>query len=152
MIDLDDIDRAMIRAVAADALISAGALGRQLGLSQPAAWRRLKRLRESGVFRGQRLDMDAQALGFTVTVFLGVKLAIKGRVSLEDFERAVTAIPEVQTVEHVLGLYDYRLRVIARDIADFERVLRRRIMTLPGVGNIDANVLLSEERLPGPIG
>jgi DNA-binding Lrp family transcriptional regulator len=152
VIDLDDIDRAMIRAVAADALISAGALGRQLGLSQPAAWRRLKRLRESGVFRGQRLDMDAQALGFTVTVFLGVKLAIKGRVSLEDFERAVTAIPEVQTVEHVLGLYDYRLRVIARDIADFERVLRRRIMTLPGVGNIDANVLLSEERLPGPIG
>lgn len=152
MIDLDDTDRAMIRAVAADALISAGALGRQLGLSQPAAWRRLKRLREAGVFRGQRLDMDAQALGFTVTVFLGVKLATKGRVSLEDFERAVTAIPEVQTVEHVLGLYDYRLRVIARDIADFERVLRRRIMTLPGVGNIDANVLLSEERLPGPIG
>ncbi|MCR9156928.1 MAG: Lrp/AsnC family transcriptional regulator [Rhodobacteraceae bacterium] len=152
MIDLDDTDRAMIRAVAADALISAGALGRQLGLSQPAAWRRLKRLKEAGIFRGQRLDLDAQALGFTVTVFLGVKLATKGRVSLEDFERAVTAIPEVQTVEHVLGLYDYRLRVVARDIADFERVLRRRIMTLPGVGNIDANVLLSEERLPGPIG
>ena len=152
MIDLDDTDRAMIRAVAADALISAGALGRQLGLSQPAAWRRLKRLREAGVFRGQRLEMDAQALGFGVTVFLGVKLATKGRVSLEDFERAVTAIPEVQTVEHVLGAYDYRLRVVARDITDFERVLRRRIMTLPGVGNIDANVLLSEERLPGPIG
>jgi DNA-binding Lrp family transcriptional regulator len=149
---LDDTDRAMIRAVAADALISAGALGRQLGLSQPAAWRRLKRLKEAGIFRGQRLDLDAQALGFTVTVFLGVKLATKGRVSLEDFERAVTAIPEVQTVEHVLGLYDYRLRVVARDIADFERVLRRRIMMLPGVGNIDANVLLSEERLPGPIG
>ncbi len=51
------------------------------------------------------------------------KLATKGRVSLEDFERAVTAIPEVQTVEHVLGLYDYRLRVVARDIADFERRL-----------------------------
>ncbi|MFP7673515.1 Lrp/AsnC family transcriptional regulator [Marivita sp. S0852] len=152
MIDLDDIDRAMIRAVAADALLSAGALGRQLGLSQPAAWRRLKRLKDAGIFRGQRLDLDAQALGFSVTVFLGVKLATKGRVSLEDFERAVTAIPEVQTVEHVLGAYDYRLRVIARDIADFERVLRRRIMTLPGVGSIDANVLLSEERLPGPIG
>jgi len=152
MIDLDDTDRAMIRAVAQDALISAGALGRQLGLSQPAAWRRLKRLKDAGIFRGQRLDLDAQALGFSVTVFLGVKLATKGRVSLEDFERAVTAIPEVQTVEHVLGAYDYRLRVVARDIADFERVLRRRIMTLPGVGNIDANVLLSEERLPGPIG
>ena len=150
--DLDQTDRAILRELSRDAAQGAGQVGRRLGLSQPAAWRRLKRLKEAGVFRGQRLDLDAQALGFTVTVFLGVKLATKGRVSLEDFERAVTAIPEVQTVEHVLGLYDYRLRVVARDIADFERVLRRRIMTLPGVGNIDANVLLSEERLPGPIG
>ncbi|WP_146590889.1 Lrp/AsnC family transcriptional regulator [Puniceibacterium confluentis] len=151
MIDLDDTDRALIRALAQDATQSAGALGRSLGLSQPACWRRIKRLREAGVFRGTRLDLDREALGFGVTVFLGVKLATKGRVSLQDFERAVSAIPEVQTVEHVLGMYDYRLRVVARDISDFERVLRRRIMTLPGVGNLDANVLLSEERLPGPI-
>ena len=87
-----------------------------------------------------------------MTVFLGVKLATKGRVSLEDFERAVMAIPEVQVVQHVLGLFDYRLRVVARDIADFERVLRRRIMTLPGVGQVEANVLLTEERRPGPLG
>ena len=63
----------------------------------------------------------------------------------------MTAIPEVQSVQHVLGLYDYRLRVVARDISDFERVLRRRIMALPGVGNVEANVLLSEERMLGPI-
>lgn len=104
------------------------------------------------MIRGQRLSLDAEKLGFGVTVFLGVKLATKGRVSLEDFERAVAAIPEVQTVEHVLGLYDYRLRVVARDLPDFERVLRRRIMTLPGAGEVEANVLLSEERRPGPIG
>jgi Lrp/AsnC family leucine-responsive transcriptional regulator len=124
-------------------------LGAALGLSQPATWRRIKRLTEAGVI-GRRLELDLEALGFGVTVFLGVKLATKGRVSLEDFERAVSAIPEVQTVEHVLGLYDYRLRVVARDLPDFERVLRRRIMTLPGVGGVEANVVLSEERRPGP--
>jgi Lrp/AsnC family leucine-responsive transcriptional regulator len=149
---LDDIDRAILRALVADASQSAGAIGRALGLSQPAAWRRIKRLEEAGVMRGRRLSLRLDALGFGVTVFLGVKLATKGRVSLEDFERAVAAIPEVQTVQHVLGLYDYRLRVTARDLADFERVLRRRIMTLPGVGNVEANVLLSEERRPGPLG
>jgi Lrp/AsnC family transcriptional regulator, leucine-responsive regulatory protein len=149
--DLDDTDRAILRALAADATLSAGALGRRLGLSQPAAWRRIKRLQEAGAIKGRRLVLDHEKLGFGVTVFLGVKLATKGRVSLEDFERAVTAIPEVQTVEHILGLYDYRLRVVARDISDFERVLRRRIMTLPGVGDVEANVLLSEERRPGPL-
>lgn len=152
MIALDDTDRAILRALVADAGQSAGAVGRALGLSQPAAWRRIRRLEEAGVIAGRRIDLDAERLGFGVTVFLGIKLATKGRVSLEDFERAATAIPEVQTVQHVLGLFDYRLRVTARDLADFERVLRRRIMTLPGVGNVEANVLLSEERRPGPLG
>lgn len=151
MIPLDDIDRAILRAMAQDATRPTAQLGQDLGLSQPATWRRIKRLEEAGILAGRRVDLDAQALGFGVTVFLGVKLATKGRVSLEDFERAVTAIPEVQTVQHILGLYDYRLRVVARDIADFERVLRRRIMMLPGVGDVEANVLLSEERLLGPL-
>ena len=150
--NMDGIDRKLLRALAKDASLSAGALGRRFGLSQPAAWRRIKRLHESGVITGRRVVLDAAAVGFGVTVFLGVKLATKGRVSLEDFERAVTAIPEVQSVQHVLGMYDYRLRVVARDISDFERVLRRRIMTLPGVGDVEANVLLSEERRPGPLG
>lgn len=152
MIDLDTTDRLILRALVEDATQPASAIGRALGLSQPAAWRRIRRLYDAGVIKGRRLDLDHEKLGFGVTVFLGVKLATKGRVSLEDFERAVTAIPEVQTVEHILGLYDYRLRVVARDIPDFERVLRRRIMTLPGVGDVEANVLLSEERRPGPIG
>lgn len=151
-LDLDELDRVLLRELSRDARQSAGALGRKLGLSQPATWRRLKRLQDAGVIAGRRLRLDADKLGFGVTVFLGVKLAAKGRVSVEDFERAVTAIPEVQVVQHVLGAYDYRLRVVARDISDFERVLRRRIMTLPGVGEVEANVLLSEERLPGPIG
>ena len=151
MIDLDDLDRALLRALVQEGGLSAGELGRRLGVSQPAAWRRVRRLEEAGVLAGRRIEVDRAALGFGVTVFLGVKLAMKGRVSLEDFERAVGAIPEVQVVQHVLGLFDYRLRVVARDIADFERVLRRRIMTLPGVGQVEANVLLTEERRPGPI-
>lgn len=152
MIDLDATDRAILRALQEDATLKASAIGRRFGLSQPAAWRRIRRLMDAGVLAGRRLDLDTEKLGFGVTVFLGIKLATKGRVSLEDFERAVAAIPEVQLVQHVLGLYDYRLRVSARDLSDFERVLRRRIMTLPGVGNVEANVLLSEERRPGPLG
>jgi DNA-binding Lrp family transcriptional regulator len=152
MIELDDFDHALLRQLQRDASQSAGALGREIGMSQPATWRRIRRLQDAGVVKGRRLRLDAEALGFGVTVFLGVKLATKGRVSLEDFERAVSAIPEVQRVEHVLGMYDYRLRVVARDLPDFERVLRRRIMTLPGAGEVEANVLLSEARLAGPIG
>lgn len=143
--DFDDTDRALLRALIQDGNLSAKAAGTLVGLSQPAAWRRIKRLEDSGVITGRTAVLDAEKLGFGVTVFLGVKLATKGRVSLVDFERAVIAIPEVQVVQHVLGIYDYRLKVVARDLTDFERILRRRIMTLPGVGEIESNVLLSEE-------
>ncbi|MDB6176589.1 Lrp/AsnC family transcriptional regulator [Paracoccus sp. Z330] len=152
MTDLDATDLAILRLLAQDATRSAADIGRAVGIGQPAAWRRIRRLTDQGVITGRRVVVDAAALGFGVTVFLGIKLAAKGRISLEDFERAVTAIPEVQVVQHVLGQFDYRLRITARDISDFERILRRRIMTLPGVGQVEANVMLSEERRPGPLG
>ncbi len=147
----DAADLALIRALLEDGSLTAKEAGERAGLSQPAAWRRIRRLEEAGVIR-RRLALDRTRLGYGVTVFLGVKLAARGRSRVEEFERAVIAIPEVQLVQHVLGIYDYRLRVVARDLSDFERILRRRIMTLPGVGEIESNVLLSEEKnAPPPI-
>ncbi|MDN3711277.1 Lrp/AsnC family transcriptional regulator [Paracoccus cavernae] len=149
--DADATDLAILRLLSEDATQSAAEIGRALGLTQPATWRRIKRLSDAGVIAGRRIEVDQAAAGFGVTVFLGIRLATKGRTSLEDFERAATSIPEVQVVQHVLGQFDYRLRIVARDIADFERILRRRIMTLPGIGQVEANVMLSEERRPGPL-
>ncbi|HMM09659.1 MAG TPA: Lrp/AsnC family transcriptional regulator [Paracoccus solventivorans] len=152
MTDTDATDLAILRLLARDATLGAAEIGREIGLTQPAVWRRIRRLQDSGIIAGRRIVVDQAALGFTVSVFLGIRLAARGRPELETFERAVAAIPEVQTVQHVLGRFDYRLRIIARDIPDFERILRRRIMTLPGVGQVEANVVLSEERRPGPLG
>lgn len=151
MTGIDQIDRAILGFLQEDATLSASQIGRRVGLSQPACWRRIRRLYDIGAIAGERLDLNLEELGFGVTVFLGIKLGTKGRAHLRDFERAIGAIPEVQSVHHVLGLYDYRLRIVARDLGDFERVLRRRVMTLPGVGDIESNVLLSEERRPGPL-
>ena len=148
---LSILDKQLLKKLSLEPKLTTSALASSLSTSQPVIWRRIKRLETLGVIKGKRLLLNQELLGFGVKVFLGIKLATKGVISLDDFERAASAIPEVQSIEHVLGLYDYRLRVVARDIADFERVLRRRIMTLPGVGQVEANVLLSEEVLPGPI-
>ena len=148
---LSILDKQLLKKLSLEPKLTTSALATSLSTSQPVIWRRIKRLETLGVIKGKRLLLNQELLGFGVKVFLGIKLATKGVISLDDFERAASAIPEVQSIEHVLGLYDYRLRVVARDIADFERILRRRIMTLPGVGQVEANVLLSEEVLSGPI-
>ena len=93
MIAIDNIDRALLRELQNNGSAKASELGRIVGLSQSAAWRRIKRLQDAKVINGKRVVLDAVKLGFSVTVFLGIKLAAKGRVSLEDFERAVSAIP-----------------------------------------------------------
>ena len=148
---LSVLDKQLLKKLSLEPKLTTSALSAALSTSQPVIWRRIKRLESLGVIKGKRLILNQELLGFGVKVFLGIKLATKGAISLDDFERAASAIPEVQSIEHVLGLYDYRLRVVARDIADFERILRRRIMTLPGIGQVEANVLLSEEVLSGPI-
>lgn len=145
IVDLDDIDRKILRALQGDGGLNAKEVGEVVGLSQPSAWRRIKKLEETGVICGRSIILDREKLGFDVVVYLGVKLLAKGRGSIDDFERAVSAIPEVQLVQYVLGVYDYRLKVMARDLSDFERILRRRIMTLPGVGNVESNILLSDD-------
>ncbi|MEM7544246.1 MAG: Lrp/AsnC family transcriptional regulator [Pseudomonadota bacterium] len=142
----DRTDLALLRALMADGSLTAKEAGAAAGVTQPVAWRRIRRMEEAGVIRGRRVALDRAKLGYEVVVFLGVKLAAKGRSRVEEFERAVTAIPEVQLVQYVLGVYDYRLKVVARDLPDFERILRRRIMTLPGIGEVESNVLLSEEK------
>ncbi len=145
IVDLDDIDRKILRALQNDGGLNAKEVGEVVGLSQPSAWRRIKKLEEVGVIRGRSIILDREKLGFDVVVYLGIKLLAKGRGSIDDFERAVSAIPEVQLAQYVLGVYDYRLKVVARDLSDFERILRRRIMTLPSVGNVESNILLSDD-------
>ena len=75
MIEIDDTDRAILAALINDATLSAGALGRHLGLSQPATWRRIKRLEKAGVIAGRQVDLDTEKLGLGVTVFLDASRA-----------------------------------------------------------------------------
>ncbi len=142
----DQIDIGIAKLIEQNADISGDALGAQFGISQSAVWRRVRALEAAGVISHYALDLDAKALGFEVVVYLGVKLALKGRHALADFETAIASIPEVVLVQHVLGVYDYRLRVVARDLADFERILRRRVMTIPGIGQVESNVRLGKEK------
>ena len=103
----DATDLAILRLVARDATLSAAEIGRAVGLTQPAAWRRLKRLREAGVIRGRRVEVDPAALGFTVTVFLGIRLAAKGRLDLEAFD-VESGTQEFQVFACAAGHIQYR--------------------------------------------
>lgn len=124
---LDHIDLAILRALQADSSLSQRELAEKVGLSQNACWRRLKAIQESGVIKAHTLRLDAEALALGVTVFMMIRTRHHSREWLQDFRRKVISIPQVIDFYRIAGDYDYMLKIVARDIAAYDRVYQTLI-------------------------
>jgi len=137
---LNPIDRKLLLAVQADCQQSVQQLGEQVGLSASACHRRLKALEEKGYVLAYRAALNADKLGFTMQFFIEVSLSAQSETAFEAFESAVRSIPEVLECHLMAGQSDYILRVVCRDLEDFERLHRRLIGRLPGVARVHSNM------------
>ena len=135
---LDDLDRKLLRQLQAEPSLAAAELGERTGVSALKASRRLARLQEHGVFKGQSAIINWQALGYAVTVSLRVTLDKTQSRAFDDFIDAARAIPEVTEIQTFLGRVDVRLNVIARDMAHYQQVYRDHILKLPHISDIEA--------------
>jgi len=139
-LQIDAIDRKLLRALQDDSRKSVQALGDAVGLSASACHRRLKTLEDRGLIDGYRAVLNAGALGYTMQFFIEVGLTSQSEAALEAFEAAVRDIPEVLECHLMAGQSDYILRVVCQDHDDFERVHRRLSARLPGVARIHSNM------------
>lgn len=149
---LDDLDRRILRLMQNDPEQSLPDLANLLGMTPARLSRRLDKLREAGIYRGQRAVIDWRALGFTVEVSLRITLDKTQTRAFDDFIEAARAIPEVIEIQTFLGRVDVRLSVIARDMADYQQIYRAHILTLPHISDIEALMhvarIKSDETLP----
>jgi DNA-binding Lrp family transcriptional regulator len=139
-LQIDAIDRKLLRVLQEDSQKSVQELGEAAGLSPSACHRRLKALEERGIISGYRAVLNAEALGYTMQFFIEVGLSSQTEASLDAFEAAVGDIPEVLECHLMAGQSDYLLRVICRDHEDFERLHRRLAARLPGVARLHSNM------------
>lgn len=128
--ELDQTDRAILRALQADPSLSQRALADVVGLSQNACWRRLQAMRAAGVVCGQTLKLDPAKLGLGLAVFVMIRTRHHSGDWLKQFRRTVSAIPNVIDFYRIAGDYDYMLKVVAEDMNDFDRVYQRLIEKL----------------------
>lgn len=141
---LDDADRRILAAIQRDAAQSTAELAAEVGLSQAPCWRRLQRLKQSGVIRGQVALLDREALGLQVQIFAQVKLSAHGRANVTEFTSAVKRWPEVLECHITLGSMDCLLRVVAASMAAYEDFFFNRLSSLPGVQEVNSVVSLTE--------
>ncbi len=149
---MDDTDRRILRQYLADPSLTKIDLAARAGVTAATGWRRLERLRERGVIAAEQAVVDWRALGYAVEVSLRFTLDKTDPRAFDDFLDAARSVPEVIAIETFLGRVDVRLNVIARDMAEYQRLYRERILTLPHIADIEALMLIatlkSETALP----
>ncbi len=144
MRNLDDIDRRILRTLQQDATLTTAEIGEIVGLSTTPCWRRIDRMEREGVILGQSIDVDLRKLGFDVTVFLRVRIDKTVRGAFEEFIAAAKGVPEILSVQTLLGRVDVRMDVVARSLEHYQEILKTRILDLPHVADVEALMLVSE--------
>jgi len=149
---LDDLDRRLLRIFQADPSLTVPELAERCDLTAGKAARRLDRLREAGILRGQEAVIDWRALGYAVTVSLRVTLDKTAVRAFDDFIEDARKVPEVIDIQTFLGRVDVRLHIIARDLAHWQTIYRDHVLTLPHIADIEALMTVatikSDEELP----
>ncbi|WP_373354185.1 Lrp/AsnC family transcriptional regulator [Pseudoroseicyclus sp. CXY001] len=141
---LDDVDRRLLRLWQAEPELPLAELAERAGISALKAGRRVAKMEEAGVLRGQEAVIDWRALGYAVAVSLRITLDKTAPRAFEDFLQGARAIPEVTEIQTFLGRVDVRLHVIARDLGHYQDIYRRRILTLPHIADIESLMTLTE--------
>lgn len=141
-VDVDDLDLALLRALATDARQSQRALARQVEMSPPAIADRLSRLERSGAIRGYRVEVDWAALGYPVVVYLAVTAG--PGTDLSEIIEAIHALPEAQDMSVVTGGLDLLVRLRVRDHAHLRELLLAEIFQIPGVQRTETFLSLAD--------
>ncbi|WP_370045049.1 MULTISPECIES: Lrp/AsnC family transcriptional regulator [Salipiger] len=140
--DLDDIDRRILRVLQKQGRMSNAELSEQVHLSASACHRRVQRLESEGIIRGYVALLDARRMGMPTTVFVEITLSAQADEVLEAFEQAVSRIPDVLECHLMAGSADYILKVVAEDTEDFARIHRQHLTRLPGVAQMQSSFAL----------
>ena len=149
---LDDDDRRLLRQMQADPTLTPPELAERCGMTAGRVARRIDKLTADGVILRREAVLDWAALGYPVHVSLRITLdKTQGR-AFDDFLAAAREVPEVLEIQTFLGRVDVRLSLVARDLADYQRIYRDRVLTLPHIADIEALMTVAtvkaDESLP----
>jgi Lrp/AsnC family leucine-responsive transcriptional regulator len=149
--ELDRIDRNMLRALQKDGRIANADLAKLVNVSPATCHRRTQRLLDKGFITSVRAEVAPAAVGLGALVMVGVVLDRSTPESFAEFETAVDAMKEVLDCNLVAGDFDYLLKLRVRDMAGFNLLHGRQLITLPGVRQIRTFFVLKEVKDNAPL-
>ncbi len=148
--NFDAIDLQILKDLQADGRLTNVELARRAGISAPPCLRRVRALEESGVIQGYSARLNAEVLGFGVTIFAQVGLTSQRDADLRAFEAKVSNWPLVRECHMIAGDADFLLKIVARDWDEYQRFLSTELTTSPNVSLVKSKLVIrSAKQLPG---
>ena len=138
--DLDDIDRRILRELQKDGRIQNNELAQKVGLSPSPCLRRVKLLEERGLIDRYVAVLDQAKLGLSMSMFVRVWLLAQDTETIEVFISAMKRLPEVVECYIMLGESDALLKVVCVDIEDYRRFQRTNLTRQNGIQNVKTDV------------
>ncbi len=139
---MDTHDRAILEVLQREGRVTNVELANRVHLSESACLRRVRTLESSGLIERYTAVVNQQKAGFPVNVFVSITLLRQDQADLQSFEEAVQDVPEVIECYLMTGEFDYLLRVVVSDAADFERIHSQHLTRLPGVARVQSSFAL----------
>ena len=141
-LNLDKLDLQIISAMMDDAGISYADLGKNLSVSGGTIHVRIKKLQESGIVKGTRLNVELKELGYDITAFVGIYLE---KSSLYDtVAKELKRIPEIVRLNYTTGNYSMFIEIVCRDIAQLRHVLHDELQKIKGIERTETLISLEE--------
>ena len=125
--NLDEIDREIVRLLQADASLTARELAEHVGLTATPVWRRVQILENAGVITARVALVDPEALGLGVTVMVHVRTNDHSAAWLDRFAAAIEDLPEIIEAYRISGEIDYTLKVVVPSIEAYDDFYKRLI-------------------------
>jgi DNA-binding Lrp family transcriptional regulator len=145
-VKLDKIDRRILRDLQADGRMTNVELAHRAGISAPPCLRRVRALEEAGLIRGYHADINAEALGYGVTIFAQVGLASQAEPDLKAFETLVATWPEVREANMLAGETDFILKIVAEDWDSYQRFLTTKLTAAPNVSHVKSALAIRSSK------
>lgn len=133
---LDELDLAIIAELENDARLSNTELARRIGLTPAPCLRRVQRLEQAGVIQGYHARVDPRKSNRGFEVIVTIDIAVNDGKTIEDFEAAAAAVPEVVEARRMFGQPDYFLRVQVADPESYEALAVGTLARLPAVSRM----------------
>ncbi|MFM7027224.1 MAG: Lrp/AsnC family transcriptional regulator [Chakrabartia sp.] len=150
----DQIDQRILAELQDDGRMTNVDLAGRVGLTAPPCLRRVRTLEQEGIIQGYHAQLNAARLGYTITVFAMVSLKSQAEADLRAFEDHVATLAPVRECHMLNGEIDFILKIVARDLQEFQEFLTTSLTTAPHVAGVKTSLTIrTSKNLPGvPVG